>query len=116
MPQQQDASHEAERHHIDPNDYDMNYWHYQPWWLQPPTIIGTGIAFLIASLILDDEPTLKTTILAAGPVALYWGIFLYLLPRNFKSFAVNYMETHPEAEQQQEQEAEHQQQQQQQQQ
>lgn len=40
--------------------------HYQPWWLQPQMVIGSGIAFLVASLILDDEPTLKTAVLAAG--------------------------------------------------
>jgi hypothetical protein len=29
-------------------------------------VVGSGIAFLVASLILDDEPTLKTAVLAAG--------------------------------------------------
>jgi hypothetical protein len=29
-------------------------------------VVGSGIVFLVASLILDDEPTLKTAVLAAG--------------------------------------------------
>lgn len=72
--------------------------HYQPWWLQPPLIIATGVAFIAASIVLDNEELSKTALLAAGPVALYWGIFLFVLPRRFKSFAVTYIEAHPEAE------------------
>ena len=72
--------------------------HYQPWWLQPPMIIATGVAFVVASIVLDNEELSKTALLATGPVALYWGIFLFVLPRRFKSFAVNYIEAHPEAE------------------
>ena len=61
-------------------------------------IIATGVAFVLASLVLDNEELSKTALLAAGPVALYWGIFLLVLPRRFKSFAVEYIEAHPEAE------------------
>jgi hypothetical protein len=61
-------------------------------------IIATGVAFVAASLVLDNEELGKTVLLAAGPVALYWGIFLFVLPRRFKSFAVQYIESHPEAE------------------
>jgi hypothetical protein len=35
-------------------------------------IVGSGIAFLVASLILDDEPTLKTAVLAAGVQLFKW--------------------------------------------
>ena len=24
-------------HHVDPDDYDMNFWHYQPWWVTCPS-------------------------------------------------------------------------------
>eukprot|EP00878_Enallax_costatus_P011571 GHUV01012079.1.p1 GENE.GHUV01012079.1~~GHUV01012079.1.p1 ORF type:complete len:145 (+),score=4.14 GHUV01012079.1:222-656(+) len=65
--QQDSQSQLPERHHIDPNEWDMNYWHYQPWWLQPHTVIGTGVAFFVASLVFNiGEPTVKTAILAAG--------------------------------------------------
>lgn len=50
---------------------------------------------------------------AAGPVAVYWFIALFLLPRTFKSFAVEYIETHPEMEEtahHEEQQQQHQQQ------
>eukprot|EP00879_Flechtneria_rotunda_P020701 GHRR01021787.1.p1 GENE.GHRR01021787.1~~GHRR01021787.1.p1 ORF type:complete len:149 (+),score=42.14 GHRR01021787.1:358-804(+) len=98
--QQNQEPEQLHRHHIDPDQYDMNYWHYQPWWLQPHMIIATGIGFLVISLLVNGETTLKTLLLAAGPLSLYWGIFLFLLPRTFKSFAVDYMETHPDVEQQ----------------
>lgn len=48
---------------------------------------------------------------AAGPVAVYWFIFLGLLPRTFKNFAVDYIETHPEVEEQAHQQEQQQQQQ-----
>ena len=41
-----------------------------------------------------DESLLKTTLLAAGPVSLVWFICLFVVPSQFKKFAVNYMETH----------------------
>eukprot|EP00775_Hariotina_reticulata_P002380 gene2380-biopygen3939 len=85
------------RQHIE-EEYDLNLHHYQPWWLQPQVIIAAGVGFLAGALLLVDEPSVKTVVLAAGPVALFWGIFLFLLPRQFKSFAVDYIETHPEAE------------------
>ncbi|KAF6254613.1 hypothetical protein COO60DRAFT_1539878 [Scenedesmus sp. NREL 46B-D3] len=116
MQETQQLAYDAERHQHIVDDYNLTYWHYQPWWLQPQMVVGSGIAFLVASLILDDEPTLKTAVLAAGPVALYWGIFLFLLPRSFKKFAVNYIEQHPEVEEPQFQHEQLQQQQQQQQQ
>lgn len=76
--------------------YDMNFWHYQPWWLQPPAIVLAGLAFMIAALVFDNEPTSKTFVIACGPVVLFWGIFLFLLPRQFKSFAVTYLAEHPD--------------------
>lgn len=96
-PRQQQQQPEAE-HHINPDEWDLSYWHYQPWWLQPPMIIATGVAFVAASLVLDNEELSKTLLLAAGPTALFYGIFLFVLPRRFKSFAVEYIESHPEAE------------------
>lgn len=33
-----------------------------------------------------------------GPVALFWAVFLLILPRSFERFAVSYLESHPEAE------------------
>jgi len=75
--------------------YDMNFWHYQPWWMQPPAVILAGVAFMTAALVLDNESTLKTFIIAAGPVGMFWGIFLFLLPKQFKTFAVSYLAEHP---------------------
>lgn len=74
----------------------MDFWHYQPWWLQPYTIIGSGVAFFVLAVVFDNEPFWKAATMAAATVALYWGILLFLVPRQFKSFAVDYLETHPQ--------------------
>lgn len=79
---------------FDANQYDMNFWHYKPWWCQPPSIIITGIGFVIAANVFGDC-SLKTTVLACGPVLLWWYIFLVVVPTSFKEFAVEYLKTHP---------------------
>jgi hypothetical protein len=71
----------------------MDFWHYKPWWCQPTSIVATGVAFVLAANFMSDH-SIKTTILAAGPVALWWWIFLVVVPNEFKSFAVDYMESH----------------------
>jgi hypothetical protein len=63
--------------------------------MQPPAVILAGLAFMSVAMVVDGEPTLKTFIIAAGPVGLFWGIFLFLLPRQFKTFAVSYLAEHP---------------------
>lgn len=72
----------------------MNFWHYKPWWCQPHTIIITGLSF-VAFANVFCEFSLKTTIIALGPVLLWWYIFLVVVPTSFKEFAVEYMKTHP---------------------
>lgn len=74
-------------------DYDMDFWHYQPMWMQPPVILILGV-LLVAGANIVAEPSIKTTVLAAGPVGLLLGIFLFVLPRQFKSFATQYMDSH----------------------
>lgn len=57
--------------------------------------------FFAAALVLDnEEPTLKAAVIAAGPVALYYAICLFVLPSQFSKFAVSYMRKHPELEEQ----------------
>jgi hypothetical protein len=68
-------------------------------WLQPGPILVSGALFFAAALALDgDEPPLKAAIIAAGPVALYYVLALFVLPSQFSKFAVAYMKTHPELE------------------
>ncbi|KIY94600.1 hypothetical protein MNEG_13363 [Monoraphidium neglectum] len=77
----------------------MNLFHYLPWWLQPAPILVSGLLFFAAALLIDsEEPTLKAAVIAAGPVALYYAIALFVLPSQFAKFAVNYMRKHPELE------------------
>lgn len=92
----------AERHAVDPGKYDLSIWHYKPWWCQPPMIVATGLSVIAAAFFLSEE-SYKVTLLASGPVFAWWYIFLYVMPRQFKSFAIDYMETHdmPEEKKQQ---------------
>lgn len=69
-----------------PKKYDADYWHYQPQWLQPRSIIGAGLVFFVLSMWLDNEHPAKTAVLAAGPLVLFWGMFLWALPRQFRGF------------------------------
>ena len=57
-----------------------------------------GVLFIVGSNLLT-EPGLKTTLLAATPVGLWWYIFLFMLPKQFKEFAIDYISHHPELQQ-----------------
>ncbi|GBF97455.1 hypothetical protein Rsub_10378 [Raphidocelis subcapitata] len=81
------------------SNWDMNLFHYAPWWLQPVPILLSGAAFFAAALLIDnDDPIPKAAVIAAGPVALYYVIALVVLPSQFQRFAVQYMRKHPELE------------------
>lgn len=54
-----------------------------------------GVAFIVISNLVT-EPSIKTTILAASPVMLWWYIFLYMVPKQFKEFAADRIAHHPE--------------------
>lgn len=79
--------------HVDASVFDLSYWHYKPWWWQPPMIVGAGVAFVIAANILD-EACMKTTILACCTVGVWWGVCLYALPSSFRNFATQYIDSH----------------------
>lgn len=74
----------------------MNFYHYQPWWMQPRMVVGAGVVFMLVALLVDEKPSLKTLVIAAGPVALFWGILLFLLPQQFQKFAVKWIKEHPQ--------------------
>ena len=67
----------------------------KPRWLQPAAILASGAAFFAAALLLSgEEPCIKTTAIAAGPVALYYAVALFALPSQFSKFAVAYLREH----------------------
>jgi hypothetical protein len=76
--------------------YDMNFYHYQPWWMQPRMVVAAGVVFMLVALLVDEKPSMKTLVIAAGPVALFWGILLFLLPQQFQKFAVKWIKEHPQ--------------------
>lgn len=81
--------------------YDLDWYHYVPWWLKPGPVLLAGALFFVAALIFDnEEPTLKAAVIASGPVLLFWAIALFVLPSQFAKFAVSYMRKHPELEEQ----------------
>jgi hypothetical protein len=73
--------------------YDIDFWHYQPWWWQPRVIVTTGIA-IVASVSILAEDHMAMALWAAVPVGLWWHVFLKILPSQFRSTAVHYLETH----------------------
>lgn len=58
-------------------------------------IVGTGVGIIVGANVLF-EPGLHSTMLAAGPVFLWWYLFLIRMPSEFKQFATKYMKEHPE--------------------
>jgi hypothetical protein len=78
-----------------PQDYDLSVWHYKPFWCQPYSIVSVGVGFVVAANLLT-EPSLKTTVIASAPILLWWYIFLWVMPEQFKTFAMAQMKEHPE--------------------
>jgi hypothetical protein len=83
----------AERHKIDPDAYNLDFFAYKEPWCQPPTILATGAGIIAAAYALSGGSA-KIAVLAAGPIFAWWYIFLYSVPRSFRQFAVDYMESH----------------------
>ncbi|KAG2492569.1 hypothetical protein HYH03_009231 [Edaphochlamys debaryana] len=82
-----------------PCPFDTDYWHYSrswPWWQRRQFVVPAGIGFIVAANLLE-EPGLKTTLMAAIPVALLWYVALVLLPQNFKTYCNEWVEAHPES-------------------
>ena len=73
--------------------YDIDFWHYQPWWWQPRTIVIAGLSTIAAAGFFTEEH-LRSALWASLPVGLMWHIFLRILPTQFRSNAVQYLETH----------------------
>lgn len=54
-------------------------WDYKPWWCQPWSIVLTGVSIVAASWLLLHR--LWVSGLIAGPVVVWWTVFLVLYPR-----------------------------------
>ncbi|KAG1662844.1 hypothetical protein FOA52_010635 [Chlamydomonas sp. UWO 241] len=83
---------------IDPSHWDLQLSHYKiPLLshLSKPVIVGSGLAFLGVSLMMEG-PSVRVLAQAGVPVLMWWWVLLVALPAAFKDFAVSYMSTHPE--------------------
>jgi len=76
--------------------WDLDWFHYTPKWYKPHIVIIAGLSFVLGAN-LGTEPSLKTTLVASAPVLLGWFLFLYMIPRQFSSFASTWIKEHPEA-------------------
>lgn len=57
-------------------------WSTKPWWCQPWTILLTGLALPLVSWLWLHR--IWITLPLAGFVALWWGVFLVLVPRAYQ--------------------------------
>lgn len=62
-----------------------NMWHYKPPWCQPWSVLGSGSAVIAAVAIVSHRSPLFTGVVAV-PIAVWWYLFLYLVPQEFKQY------------------------------
>ena len=62
-------------------------------WLSPQAVVAAGVAAVVCANVLEG-PCMKTTLLAAAPVGLLWFIYLHVLPSQFRSFAIDWIQEH----------------------
>lgn len=54
------------------------FWSHKPWWCQPWSIVGTGLAVSTASWVLLQRWWITAPVMAA--VLVWWWLFLVLVP------------------------------------
>ncbi|NJL00315.1 MAG: hypothetical protein HC910_06980 [Spirulinaceae cyanobacterium SM2_1_0] len=57
-------------------------WDYKPWWCQPWSILLTGT--LLVAGVWWLTRSLWLTLPVSGAIALWWLVFLILVPRQFR--------------------------------
>lgn len=62
-----------------------NMWDYKPAWCQPWSILGSGSAVVGAVALISHNSPLFTGVVAI-PIAVWWYLFLYLVPQEFKQY------------------------------
>ena len=70
---------------------------YKPAWCQPWTILGTGTSFVTLVYQISGHSKLITG-LAGVPVAVWWLVFLVLVPTSFKQYVQSTRAEDPEIE------------------
>lgn len=62
-----------------------NMWDYKPPWCQPTTIISFGTAVVLFAYQISGHSEVLTAV-AAGPILVWWYLFLVLVPQQFKAY------------------------------
>ena len=62
-----------------------NMWDSKPAWCQPWTILLTGTSVIGGANLLSHGSVLWTA-LAAGPIALWWFVFLVAVPAEYRQY------------------------------
>ena len=60
-----------------------SFWSLKPWWCQPWSIVSTGIVGVLGSWLILHRLWISLPIALA--VALWWGLFLVVVPRAYKA-------------------------------
>lgn len=67
------------------NYESTNMWEYKPAWCQPWSILTTGISAVLIVNTISHKSALWTSVIAI-PVLIWWFLFLYLVPQEFKEY------------------------------
>ncbi len=70
-------------------------WQLKPWWCQPWSIVLTGLAIPTGAWILFHRLWLVLPI--AGVIAIWWTVFLYLVPRQYAEYLAQTSSTQDES-------------------
>ena len=60
-----------------------SFWSLKPWWCQPWSIVSTGIVGMLGSWLILHRLWISLPIALA--VALWWGLFLVVVPSAYKA-------------------------------
>ena len=60
-----------------------SFWSLKPWWCQPWSIVATGLLGVLGSWLVLQRLWISVPIAIA--VALWWGLFLVVVPSAYKA-------------------------------
>ncbi|KAK9902071.1 hypothetical protein WJX75_003182 [Coccomyxa subellipsoidea] len=64
---------------------DTNVWAYKPFWCQPWTIVGTGVA-LVSFANVVSHGSILWTLLVGVPITAWWFLFLIVYPAQYREY------------------------------
>lgn len=76
---------------IELKDLPASMWELKPWWCQPWSILLTGVAVPLASWVVLHR--LWITLPVMGAIAVWWLLFLVVVPTQYASAVRGEMES-----------------------